>query len=219
MRTSLIAPVLLITLLVLSPASAQNSREAELVLTVDAPKLKLATFQHSDQLRWAPLLIGEACYGTSDRYHWDAIPESLISTQFLVLPHHSGVLNFKIQNEGLVIMATSTRWNGGGNSSGGWKDEVLLEKDLRQNGWLRLRTIRELSNSDTGEMTVFYRYCEAGETHRIRTEKYAAPMLLMPRVLRPMAAAQRKRTNSELSLYGIIEKRSNLYATQRHRNG
>ena len=57
--------------------------------------------------------------------------------------------------------------------------EVLLEKDLRRKGWRRLRVFKELSNTDTGEMAVFYRYCEAGETHSIRTEKYAAPMLLI----------------------------------------
>ena len=178
MKISSLVPAYLVTALALSLASAQNSKEAELVLTTDALKHNLATFTNSGQLKWSPLAIGVDCYGTTDRYQWDVVPDSLSGSQFLVLPHHRGVLSFEVESEGLVFMATSTRWGGGGNSSGDWKDEVLLEKDLRRKGWRKLRSLRELSNNDTGEMEVFYRFCEAGETHRIRTEKYAAPMLL-----------------------------------------
>ena len=178
MKVYSLIPITLITLMAFNLASAQNPKEAKLVLTADPQKLKYATFANSDQLKWAPLKGGDI-YGTTDRYQWEQVPESLRGVRFLVLPHHSGVLNFKVQSDGLVYMATSTRWNGGGNSSGDWKGEVLLERDLRRKGWRRLRAIKELSTTDTGEIAVFYRYCESGETHSIRTEKYAAPMLLI----------------------------------------
>ena len=139
-------------------ACAQNSKEPALVLTTDAQKLKYATFGNSDQLKWAPLKKGVNIYGTTDRCQWEQVPDSLLGVRFLVLPHHSGVLNFKVQSDGLVFMATSTRWY----DSGDWKDEVLLEKDLRRKGWRRLRAIKKLSNTDTGEIVVFYRHGKSG---------------------------------------------------------
>ncbi len=171
--------VLLITLVTIQQAWSQNSRETEQILTTDAQKSKLATFENAKQLKWAVLEPGVNCYGTTDRYVWEVVPKSLNGVRFLVLPHHSGVLSFKVQTDGLVFMATSTRWNGGGNSSGDWKDEVIEEKDLKRKGWRKLRTFRKLSNTDTGKMAVFYRFCKTGEIHSIRTEKYAAPMLLI----------------------------------------
>ena len=164
----------------INQAWPQNSREAELILTTNSQNSKLATFRNSNQQKWAPLETGVKCYGKTDRYTWKVVPKSLDGVKFLLLPHKTGVLSFGVKTDGLVYMTTSTRWDGGGNSSGDWKDDVLLEKDLKRKGWRKLRAFKKLSNTDTGEMVVFYRFCKAGETHSIRTEKYAAPMLLIP---------------------------------------
>lgn len=179
MKVYSLISIIPLALLTVSFSSAQNAKEAEMVLTTDIQKIRFATFENSDRLVWAPLKEGVNIFGTTDRYQWDRVPESLRGVRFLVLPHHSGVLKFEVESGGIVYLATSTRWYESGNSSGGWKDEVLLEKDLRRKGWRRLSRLKELSNNDTGEMAVFYRHCEAGEKHSIRTEKYAAPMLLI----------------------------------------
>ena len=160
-------------------ATAQNSKDAERLLSAEAQKTNFATFAYSDQMVWAPLKEGVNIYGTTEKYQWKQVPDSMNGVRFLVLPHHSGVLNFQVQSGGVVYLATSTRWGGGGNSSGDWQDDVLLENDLRRKGWKKLRAFKKLRTNDTGEIAVFYRNCTAGEKHSIRTEKYAAPMLLI----------------------------------------
>lgn len=178
MKTCSLTVLIPLVLLSVSFATAQNSKEAERAISTEPQMLRLATFVNSEKLDWGPLKEGVNIYAKSDRYQWNVVPEPLGGVRFLLLPQHAGVLNFEVQSGGVVYIATSTRWDGGGNSSGGWKDEVLLEKNLRRKGWRRIQAFNELSSTDTGKMAVFYRNCEAGEKHTIRTEKYAAPMLL-----------------------------------------
>ncbi len=179
MKTPLTTLLLVFSLLSASVASAQEPKEAEAALSVEPRNFRLATFANAGTMEWAPLKVGVPVYARSDRYQWDRVPDAMRGVRFLVSPLHAGVLKFEVASGGLVYLVTSTRWDGGGNSGGEWKEEVLLEKDLRRKGWKRLQAFKNLSTTDTGEMAVFYRHCEAGEKHSIRTEKYVAPMLLI----------------------------------------
>ncbi|MEC5127813.1 hypothetical protein VSU19_13690 [Verrucomicrobiales bacterium BCK34] len=178
MKALTLLPMVIATGLTMLNAEAQSSRNAFDVISGTVPSADLATFEESEALVWRELKRGVDCYGMSDRYQWETVPEELSDVRFSVQPMHSGELRVKVKSAGLVFIATSTRWKGGGNSSGDWLENAMDERGLRRAGWRPLRQIKEFSNNDTGEWKVFYRNAEAGESFSIRTEKYAAPVLL-----------------------------------------
>lgn len=177
MKNSLPAIVLLSFGLLTFGSAAHGKNEAELLISGSARNLRFASFGGEQQ--WATLAAGVHPYSGDQRYQWIDIPAELQGVRFLLLPKHTGVLKFKTSSPGFVFFATSKRGFASGNSSGDWRDEVLFEKDLRRRGWKILRTKGELRNDDTGVQVIYYRVCSAGEEHEIRTEKYAAPMLLV----------------------------------------
>lgn len=176
--------LLLVLILLASPhlaieAFSQTSTEAAKILSDATQARDLAQIANVETMQWGLLKAGVDIYSDTDRYQWEEIPEDLIGIRFLQHPKHQGVLTFSVESSGLVFIATSTRWNSGGNSSGDWQEEVMLEKDLRRNGWRKVRAFDDLTSTDPGEMAVFFRFCQAGESFRIRTEKYVAPILLI----------------------------------------
>ena len=179
MRDRVIQLLLVLALFVTTNAWSQNSKDAARAIIEVTQNPRLAEFNFMEDPQWRPLAAGVHIYSNSEKYQWENIPDELRNTQFLTLPIHRGVLDFEVASEGFAFIITSTRWGGGGNSSGDWQDSVLSEKDLRREGWRQLREIKDLVTGDPGEMAVFWRYCKAGEKHRIRTEKYVAPMLLI----------------------------------------
>ena len=164
-------------------SGAQTSKQVEEVLSDPGANGRFAIVTRKNGGEWVPLAKGHAIYSNSEKYQWEQIPGELKGTHFLAFPIHHGVLEFEVASDGFIFMVTSTRWGGGGNSSGDWQDEVMLEKDLRRAGWRELKGIDELIATDPGEMAIFWREGKRGETFRIRTEKYVAPMLLIRPVL------------------------------------
>ena len=158
---------------------SQNSKDAERAIFDVSQKSKLAGVSLTGELIWKSLAEGVHVYSNSERYQWKNIPAELHNTRFLSLPIHKGVLEFEVASDGLVFIITSTRWGGGGNSGGDWQESVMVEKDLRREGWRQLRKVKNLTATDPGEMAVFWRHSKRGEKHSIRTEKYVAPMLLI----------------------------------------
>ena len=73
-------------------------------------------------------------------------------------------------------MCIRDSWRGGGGGGGG--PDALDQKGLEKKGWRHMPQFDKLANTDTGLWMVFYKECSAGEEHSIRTEKYAAPVLL-----------------------------------------
>ncbi len=178
MKVIPILSFLIVTGFVAVDSKAQSSKEAADVISGIAPATALATFDESAALIWRELKPGVNCYGKSERYQWETVPAELLDVRFSLQPVHSGKLSVKVKSPGLVFIATSTRWKAGGNSSGGWLEEAMDERDLRRKGWKPLRRIKGLTNNDNGEWRIFYRKAKAGESFSIRTEKYAAPVLL-----------------------------------------
>lgn len=92
---------------------------------------------------------------------------------------HSPFLRFKVLTNGLVYMACTSRW--GSTADPVMRRELKTEKDLQAEGWARVRRGTILTGDSAGEFLVFSRMCNAGESFTYRTEKYAAPILLLKR--------------------------------------
>ncbi|MDF1741128.1 MAG: hypothetical protein P1U86_18340 [Verrucomicrobiales bacterium] len=178
MKALTMLSILVVTAMATVNVDAQSSSDAFDVISGAAPPTALATFEESEALVWRELKRGVNCYGKSERYQWETVPKELSDVRFSVQAIHAGELTVRVKSAGLVFIATSTRWKGGGNSSGDWMEDAMDQRDLRRAGWRTLRRIQGLTNNDTGEWKVFYRKAEAGESFSIRTEKYAAPVLL-----------------------------------------
>lgn len=163
--------------------AAQDSKEAKWVLSDLSQIQKFAIVREKSGGKWAPLVEGAHLYSNSEKYQWKEVPEELAGTHYLSLPIHEGAIEFEVSSDGYVFLITSTRWGGGGNSSGDWMKEVKVDRDLRREGWRELKGLSDLMTSDPGEMAIYWRDCKQGETFRIRTEKYVAPMLLIRPVL------------------------------------
>jgi hypothetical protein len=85
----------------------------------------------------------------------------------------NGVLEFTVHRSGLVYLAA--QWKYEGNRSGGWYEERLSKEQLVEKGW-----------EDTGpapwdsSIVIFRKMVKEGESYRIRTNKYGAPLLIIP---------------------------------------
>jgi len=124
------------------------------------------------------LEVGVECFSDAE-YKWVNVPESLKGTKVSVQGKHSHTLNFTVGKGGLVFIAVSNRFSEKSGTGGDWEESALDDKGLRRLGWRYLREFDELSTDASGNALVFYKECESGETHSIRTEKYAPPFLLM----------------------------------------
>jgi hypothetical protein len=141
--------------------------------TVAGPKLAKVEAQDTTLV---PLAIGSKVW--SDRnYEFTQIAKGFEGYQFTQTKNFAGTLHFKVLTDGLVYMACTSRFGGGG--SGGAGSEGITEEQLRRKGWHKERNT-ELKFTDTTYLWwVFTRQCKAGEEFTYRTEKYAAPILLV----------------------------------------
>ena len=163
--------------------SASNAGKIQPLLALSPAKI-LASEMSKDKFAgvtvengtWGVLTSGADCYAGSNRYQWKDVPPELENIRFSLTPNGKGETPFTVDRSGRDFLATSTRWKSGGGGGGG--PDALDQKGLEKKGWRHLSEFDKLANTDTGNWMVFYKQCAAGETHSIRTEKYAAPILL-----------------------------------------
>ncbi len=127
----------------------------------------------------APLSVGESVLSDTGKVRWTNIPESFQGYQFTKGKGSVPSLRYKVLTDGLVQMACTSRFGGGGNSGGGWKDEVISEQKLQQKGWHRERKLELKTSEQDHVWWIYSRTCTAGEEFNYRTEKYRSPILLV----------------------------------------
>jgi hypothetical protein len=129
---------------------------------------------------------------------WKELSANLAGKRFLQNPgKHQGVVNFRVVKSGTLIMACTRRWGGGGNASGGWKNQLTTRDQLLAQGWkpLQAQLVSHLRNhhEENGmPWELFERFCKEGETFEYRTEKYAAPILIIEAESRRHAATRKE---------------------------
>lgn len=131
----------------------------------------------------APFKVGAAVSGTTNRYRWTEIPAAFREKEFFFTQfdfRHQGVTEFDIRSDGKVYLAVTSRWGKGGNSSGGWRGELISKEEFLAEGWKEVAKIGEARGdaSHGYRWTIYERECQKGEQFRLRTEKYCAPILL-----------------------------------------
>lgn len=139
-----------------------------------------ATVRVGAPMSLAPFEEGVPLWSSSDRYRWSGTPagfEDFVFTQFD--SHHQGVTDFEIRTSGRVFVAVTSRWGGGGGS-GDWSDEVTTESEFLAQGWKKVIRAEESEGDARHDhnWVIYERMCQAGESYRLRTEKYCAPILL-----------------------------------------
>ncbi len=142
-------------------------------LTSGASMNKLAVVK-VEGATWERLKSGVNCY-TDPKHQWKDVPEELEGVRFSVLQHMKGGTTFKVEKAGLVFFATTAKFGDGGRGSG---PETMDQKGLEKMGWHHMPQFDKLSDTGTGLWMVFYKECDAGEEHYIRTHKYVSPVLL-----------------------------------------
>lgn len=117
-------------------------------------------------------------------HHFTDIPENLLGLQYTMRDGYQGILHFRVFREQTVYLVMYGRdWGGGGNSSGGWKSELISREELEQQGWqeIGLLPVTEIYSGKSKEVPpwiLFERTCRAGESFAIRNHKYQAPILI-----------------------------------------
>lgn len=130
----------------------------------------------------APFQPDVPLWGHTNRYRWTKIPkafrENFFFTQFTT--SQQGLTEFEVRSDGRVYLAVTSRWGGGGNSSGGWAQELTSREELLAEGWRKVAVADEEpgKTSHHYHWIIFERNCRKGERFRLRTEKYCAPILL-----------------------------------------
>lgn len=153
--------------------SSQN-----LVLSGRKPALAKVEVEDAELM---PFVIGGQVYGDRDIYLWEVIPAAFVNASFWRSKFsHAGTGKFKVTANGIVYMACTDRWADSGSGADQIGD-LITQAGLEKQGW-RLEKNSTASASRSGHTwVVFSRVCKAGETFAIRTEKYAAPFLIIPK--------------------------------------
>jgi hypothetical protein len=111
------------------------------------------------------------------------VPALVAGRHYTVRNGYQGKAVFDVVKSQTVFMAIYPKdWGGGGNPSGDWLPEVLTKEQLIEQGWEEIGSLRVMhSNPDYPEEPAWLllaRDCRAGESFRIRTHKYQAPVLI-----------------------------------------
>ena len=110
---------------------------------------------------------------------WKKIPEYLKNMAFLQVEKHLGHTRFSVEKPGVVLVAFTTRWGGGGNSSGSWRKLVTGPDKLHADGWHEVGLL-ERTPVEGHDWLLFWRECQAGDSFDLRSEKYQAPIVILP---------------------------------------
>lgn len=122
------------------------------------------------------LTKGSKVFSSDSDEHWSDVPPSLAGFRFFKADG-SRILDFEVLKEGKVLMATTTRWAGGGGP-GDWQKELVSRFQLESAGWREVGKLKS-KGRNSYSWIVFERTCTAGEKFRYGTEKYVPPILIV----------------------------------------
>lgn len=118
---------------------------------------------------------------------WKTIPSHFAGMKFLQrLAGSDRRLEFEVEKAGMIVLATSTRWRGGGSVSAEMAKEMISRPGLLDQGW---REFDGGLSCDAYPWVTFYRVCQKGESFNIATEKYIAPTIILPLIANSKPAA------------------------------
>jgi len=100
---------------------------------------------------------------------------------------HAGALEFHVINETRVYLAGF--WGNGGNRSGDWVDERLTFQEMIDLGW---EHVDDMVHSNGRVYNVLTKVLSAGQTHRIRCNKYSPPCLMLNQACLERDSSQRQ---------------------------
>ena len=140
---------------------------------------KLATVLVEGAVRM-PLRPGAKVYGDNHDHSWVTVPALFSGNQFFQAAQmKEPVLKLKVLSDGLVYLACTSRWGGGG-SGGDWRSELVTQAQLEAQGWHVVDSARELKTTEEDHTWLaFSRQCKAGESFKYRTEKYLSPIVII----------------------------------------
>ena len=87
--------------------------------------------------------------------------------------HDSGELEFRVQDDATVYLAGFFGYDG--NSQGDWDDDRLMQSGLLELGWTH---VDYMTGGNGKQLEIYSRKVSAGETYRLRVNKYTAPLLI-----------------------------------------
>lgn len=141
-----------------------KSEEVEVGAVVSVAKCRPVPIEPKGRDKLPPEFLG----GTE--FEWISPPKSA--------QIENGELNFTVEKSGWVYLAAY--WYYEGNNSGGWLDTRLTKDQLIERGWQHLGLCPWDGAPPEKPVELFRKFCNAGETYSIRTNKYGPPALFTP---------------------------------------
>ncbi|MDB6140198.1 MAG: serine/threonine protein kinase [Verrucomicrobiaceae bacterium] len=126
-----------------------------------------------------PLRPGAKLYGDNREHVWTDIPPLFSGHLFYQAARmQEPTLRLKVLSEGLVYMACTSRWGGGG-SGGEWQNGLTTHDKLEADGWHAVDAAREMKSTESDHTwLMFSRACKTGEAFLYHTEKYLSPIII-----------------------------------------
>lgn len=153
------------------PVITVKSEPLEIGAVIAVDRMKPVSIAARGREKIDPYLIG----GTE--FEWIDPPKSAQTER--------GELRFTVEQSGWVYMAAY--WYREGNDSGGWTKTRLTKEQLVELGWQHLGLCPWDGAPPQKPVELFKRFCHAGESHSIRTNKYGPPALFTPPRVAPEA--------------------------------
>ena len=114
---------------------------------------------------------------------WSRVPSQLATYQTMIFAPTgavNGVADYKVTSAGYLLVACNYDYQG--NASGDWKEGCWTRADFYTHGWTEA-TSEDLGgalvNGQNRQQVVFVKKVEAGETGRLRSNKYDPPYFIL----------------------------------------
>lgn len=161
---------------IVAPAGTMPSAPTALTPPVKQGKLENGVRVES-AVEWRPLEVGGRVFKDS-KLAWTEVPKELSGRSYTCASNrYQATIAFTVIDPGPVMLACTYRW-GGGSKDDAWKGEVTSRANLEKQGWKETATLVSMDGDRTSHWAVFTRDCQKDEAFAIRTEKYAAPILI-----------------------------------------
>ena len=114
---------------------------------------------------------------------WVRVPDLFTNRQamiFMPTGPVNGVADYKVTKGGHLLVACDYSYQG--NSSGGWQEQRWTRQQFYAHGWLEATTEDlggVLVNGGNREQVVFVKKVAAGESGRLRCNKYGPPHFIV----------------------------------------